>query len=88
MTAQFESEQAELQTKIEKLKAELAESRENDANVDSFISEVKQIEDITELDAELLHRLIGSIRIGSKYEVDGKIMQDIIVEYKFIGKGI
>ena len=88
MSLRFENEQSDLRAKVDKLKAELAESKENHANVDCFIHEVKQVEDISELDAELLHRLISKITIGAKYEVDGKKKQDIVIEYKFVGQGI
>ena len=88
MSLRFENEQSELRAKVDKMKAELAESKENHANVDCFIHEVKQVEDISELDAELLHRLISKITIDAKYEVDGKKKQDIVIEYKFVGQGI
>ena len=88
MSLRFENEQSDLRAKVDKLKAELAESKENHANVDCFIHEVKQVEDISELDAELLHRLISKITIGAKYEVDGKKKQNIVIEYKFVGQGI
>ena len=88
MSGRFENEQNDLRTKVERLKKGLAESKENHANVDCFINEVKQIENITELDAELLHRLISKVTIGAKYEVDGKKKQDIVIAYKFVGQGI
>lgn len=87
LSGKYQTEQLELDEKINKLKAELATERENAANAEKWIELIKQYADPTELTAELLNTLIEKIVVHEavKYE-SGFREQEIEIYYRFIGK--
>ena len=78
------------QTKTEERLNEVKESLENDEmslqHVEDFIHIAEQYMDVTELDKELLNRLVSSIRVGQKVQTEEGARQEIAVEYRFLGK--
>ena len=74
--------------KVETLRAQFSKKQKSLQNVDTFIGEVKRFTDVTELDKNLLHRLIRKITIGSKYEANGVKKQNITIEYRFVGQEV
>ncbi len=63
-------------------------SVEAEKKIESYIALIKEFKDITELDKEIVHRLMDKITIGNKYVIDGVKKQDIKIYYKFVGEGI
>lgn len=88
ISKRFEDEQSDLKAKLERLRIQVSVKEESSHNVDLFIEEIKQFFDMTELNKEILHRLVNKIIVGNKYEVDGQKRQDVTIEYKFIGEGV
>ncbi len=87
LSQKYQNEQAELDQKIEKLKANLDEEQQTENNAEKWIALIKQYANTTELTAELLNALIEKIVIheATKNE-DGKREQEIEIYYRFIGK--
>lgn len=87
LSGKYQTEQLELDEKINKLRAELATEKENAANAEKWIELIKQYADPTELTAELLNTLIEKIVVHEavKYE-SGFREQEIEIYYRFIGK--
>ena len=54
--------------------------------MEQFIALAEQFEILTELDDEVLNRLIQSIVIGDRIKGKGITEQQITINYKFIGK--
>ncbi len=63
-------------------------SAEAEKNIESYIALIKEFKDITELDKEIVHRMIDKITVSNKYVADGVRKQDIKIYYKFVGVGI
>lgn len=80
-----EAELEEQKSKLERIKSITLESTAADENIESYISLIKEFKDISELDKEIVHRLIDKITVGNKYVVDGVKKQDIMICYKFVG---
>lgn len=85
MSKKYETEQAELETKI----ATISEKAENGKvaieNVRFWVDSIKEYATITELTAPLLHSLIEKITISEPTVIDGNKIQTIHIYYKFIG---
>lgn len=61
-------------------------SDEQESDVRTFISEIRQYATITELDETVLHRLISKILIGEVRKVDGQKVQEVKIVYNFVGE--
>ena len=51
-----------------------------------FIDEIGQYAAITELDEEIVHRLIHKIVVSEKQVVDGEKVQKVRIVYNFVGE--
>lgn len=87
LSGKYQTEQVELDEKINKFKAALATEKENATNAEKWIELIKQYANPTELTAELLNTLIEKIVVHEavKYE-SGFREQEIEICYRFIGK--
>ena len=83
----YQLEQIELDEKIQKLKAALAEGKQSVEDARKWIEIVKQYSEPTELTAELLNNMIDKIVVHEaiKYE-NGFREQKIEIYYRFVGK--
>ena len=87
LSQKYQLEQIELDEKIQKLKAALAESKQSVEDARKWIEIVKQYSEPTELTAELLNNMIDKIVVHEaiKYE-NGFREQKIEIYYRFVGK--
>ena len=83
LSQKYQLEQIELDEKIQKLKAALAESKQSVEDARKWIEIVKQYSEPTELTAELLNNMIDNEAI--KYE-NGFREQKIEIYSRFVGK--
>ncbi len=67
----YQSEQAELEEKIELLQSAIATESQNDADAEKWIALMKECVNPTELTAELLNTLID-------FDIDIREIQDVI----------
>lgn len=81
----YETEQAELKEKAEKIQTELSEHQKCKENAGDFVTLIEKYIGIRELTAPILNELIDRIEVGSKYEHQGETYQDINIYYKFVG---
>ncbi len=87
MSQKYQTEQAELIEKIEKLKQELATEQQVVDDAEKWMQLVKQYAHPKELTAELLNTLIEKIVIHEAVKAeDGMKDQEIEIFYRFIGK--
>lgn len=82
--AELEDEKA----KLERIKSITVSTNEVEKNIESYIALIKEFKDISELDKEIVHRLIDKITVSNKYDADGVKKHDIKIYYKFVGEGI
>ena len=87
LSGKYQSEQAELDTKIEQLQSAIATESQNAADAEKWIALMKECVNPTELTAELLNTLIEKILIHEAVKSeDGSREQEVEIFYRFIGK--
>ena len=86
LSANYEREQAELESKIDELNEQLKASSQNDENAANFVDLIKGYANIEELNQALLNTLIDRIEIHEPEEVNGEYVQLVDIYYKFVGK--
>ena len=86
LSATYEAEQNELESRIAELNAAIKTERENDENAVNFVDLIKQYADIDELSQALLNTLIDRIEVHEPEDLDGELIQKLDVYYKFVGR--
>ncbi|MDB6534112.1 DUF4368 domain-containing protein [Bifidobacterium pseudocatenulatum] len=86
LTAAIEQEQEANRRRLQDLAEMMRHSDEQESDVRTFISEIRQYATITELDETVLHRIISKILIGEVRKVDGQKTQEVKIVYNFVGE--
>ena len=87
MSATYETEQKQLETRVSELETAIAEAREQRLNVDSFLGMVRRYTDITELTAEIIRSFVEKIEVKKPEKVPGTRTkkQTLVIWWNFIG---
>ena len=85
LSANYETEQAELKQIIEKLSAEISETEVQSDNVERFISKVHKYFDLQELTPSVLNDMVKRVYVHAPQTVDGKRTQEIDIVYDLVG---
>ncbi len=85
LSANYETEQAELKQIIEKLSAEISETEEQSDNVERFISKVHKYFDLQELSPSILNDMVKRVYVHAPKIIDGKRTQEIDIVYDLVG---
>ncbi|MBQ3707561.1 MAG: DUF4368 domain-containing protein, partial [Clostridia bacterium] len=80
-----EAEQTKAEERLSVLRKSISSEGEPEQELKQFVEIAEQYDEITELDKEMLNRLIASVTIGDRIKTDGVTSQEITVNYKFIG---
>lgn len=87
LSEKYQTEQAEVLEKIERLQAELATKQQTVVNIDQWINLIQQYAHPEELTAEMLNALIEKIVVHEKtVGEDGEKEQTVDIYYRFVGK--
>jgi len=87
LSEKYQTEQAEVLEKIERLQAELATEQQTVVNIDQWIGLIQQYAHPEELTAEMLNALIEKIVVHKKtVGADGEKGQTVDIYYRFVGK--
>ncbi len=87
LSEKYQTEQAEVLEKIERLQAELATEQQTVVNIDQWIGLIQQYAHPEELTAEMLNALIEKIVVHEKtIGADGEKEQTVDIYYRFVGK--
>ena len=87
LSEKYQTEQAEVLEKIERLQAELATEQQATVNIDQWISLIQQYAHPEELTAEMINALIEKIVVHEKtIGEDGEKEQTVDIYYRFVGK--
>ena len=86
LSTKCEAEQDEARERRALLVKKQNTSQATAYTTERFIEIAEQFERLTELDDEVLNRLIQSIVIGDRIKGNGVTVQQITINYKFIGK--
>ena len=85
LSTECEAERTSAEERLEAIKSMLAEEEETRKGVELFADIAGQYDKITELDREILNRLIAKIVVGDRIHEHGQSSQKITVYYNFIG---
>lgn len=80
-----EAEQESLTARHEELTAQVGEQEDAEMNVERFMETVRHYAEVTELNREILNRLIDKIVVGDKVKTDTGYTQKITIYYRFLG---
>jgi len=87
LSQKYQTEQQEVDEKIERLKAAIAEEKQTAADAEKWINLIRQYAAPTELTADLLNTLIEKILIHEPLKLaSGLKEQEIEIYYRFVGK--
>lgn len=87
MSANWQKEQAELESQISELSGKVEAEKENASNARKWVELMKQYTDLQELTAPLLNALISRIVVHHPQKAeDGSMEQEIEIFYRFVGK--
>ena len=81
----YEQERQEKADALEETERRLAESAQNDRDVESFLSAVKKYAALESLDREMLLELVDFIEIGERFVKGKQKYRDIVIHYQFMG---
>jgi len=81
----YEQERQEKAAALGETERRLAESAQNDRDVESFLSAVKKYAALESLDREMLLELVDFIEVGERYTAGAKKCRDVTVHYNFMG---
>ena len=86
LSARCEAEQDEAREKWSQLTQRQSRTQATAYSTERFIELAEAYETVSELDAELLNRLIQTVVIGDRNKENGVTEQSIRINYKFIGE--
>jgi Site-specific recombinases, DNA invertase Pin homologs len=85
LTADYEAEQSDLESKLEQWQAELDEQEQHTEGVERFIRKCKQYTDLAELTPTILNDLVSKVFVEAPDKSDGKRKQNIHISYDLLG---
>ena len=87
LAQKYQQEQAELETRLETLTAQLASTKEQEDGIGKWIDLIKQFSSPSELTADMLNTLIEKILVHEAVkDENGNRTQEIEIIYRFVGK--
>lgn len=85
MALKCESEQEQLNERLAELTEQFGQQEEAVLNVERFVETIQRYAEVTELNREILNRLIDKIVVGEKIKTDKGYTQKITIYYRFLG---
>jgi len=87
LSDRLQDEQKKLHDELSVIKKRSEEFEKTEENIQSFVTLIKSMKHVDELDRQIVQALIERIEIGeSRTDADGVRNQQIDIFYKFIGK--
>ena len=86
MTANYETEQQNLESRVAELKSTMTSEKESALGVDHFLTLVRKYTDIKELTAEIIREFVEKIYVYKAERTVGRRVQRIKIVYNCIGE--
>ena len=86
MTANYETEQHTLESRVAELKSTMTSEIESALGVDHFLTLIRKYTDIKELTAEIIREFVEKIYVYKAERIDGRRVQRIKIIYNCIGE--
>lgn len=81
----YEKDLKELEERIPTLREKAKAEKRQDKNVSQWVSSISKYLKVQHLDRYMARELIDTITVSKFYKVDGKNVQDVVINYKFVG---
>ena len=85
LSADYETEQEDLESKLEQWQAESKEQEQHAEDVERFIRKCKQYTDISKLTSTILNDLVCKVLVEAPNKSSGKRKQNIHISYDLLG---
>ncbi len=85
LLADYEKELKELEEKIPALREQVKAEVGQEDNVNHWANNISKYLKVEKLDRFMARELIDTITVSEFYKVDGKNVQDVTINYKFVG---
>ncbi len=86
LSQKYEDEQVELNQKLKHLRKIVKEEQLHEMNADGFLTMIKEMTDVSNLNHDILNRFIDKIIVHHREERFGETVQKVEIFYKMIGK--
>jgi hypothetical protein len=86
MTANYETEQHTLESRVVELKGTMTAEHDSALNVDHFLALVRKYTDIQELTAEMIREFVEKVLVYKVERIDGRRVQRIKIVWNCIGE--
>lgn len=83
---QYDDEQAELEAKIEKLQAEVADSKEKPLDIEHFIALIRKIKSPDEVSDTMFRELVDKIVVHEAQGVGNARTQQVDIYFNYVGQ--
>ena len=85
LLSDYEKDLKELEEKIPVLREQAKAEAGQEDNVKRWINNISKYLKVEKLDRFMARELIDTIIVSEFYKVDGKNVQDVTINYKFVG---
>lgn len=85
LSSDYETEQVDLENKLEQWQAEWTEQEQHTEDVERFISKCRKYTDLTKLTPTILNDLVNKVFVEAPDKSDGKRRQNIHISFDLVG---
>lgn len=86
LLTKYEAERVEKQSLAQSLKQKLADTAQDERDIEQYLANIRKYVAVEQLDREMLLELINYIEIGERGEKDGQKYRDIVIHYNLVDK--
>lgn len=86
LMGKYEAERVEKLALVQELKQRLADTAQDERDIEKYLQSIKKYVAIEQLDREMLLELIHYIEIGERQVIDGQKCRDVVIHYNLVDK--
>ena len=86
LMVKYEAERVEKQMLVQSLKQKIADTAQDERDIERYIANIKKYVAVEQLDRGMLLELIKYIEIGERKEKDGQKYRDVVIHYNLVDK--
>ena len=84
LMVRYEAERVEKQSLVQSLKQKIADTAQDERDIEQYIANIKKYVAVEQLDRGMLLELINYIEIGERKEKDGQKYRDVVIHYNLV----
>ncbi|QNK40285.1 recombinase family protein [Caproicibacter fermentans] len=86
LLTKYEAERVEKQSLVQSLKQKLADTAQDEHDIEQYLANIRKYVSMEQLDREMLLELINYIEIGERGEKNGQKYRDVVIHYNLVDK--